>query len=168
MRDTSRGTSKGDIEEMRQEIENARNKNHTRGKKTHKNKWFTFKNIIFYVVITMLIAMFLNIQISKSKGEVPSLFGYQIYEVQTGSMIPTLGIGDLFIAKKVNEETQFKVNDIVTFNHDGDVVTHRIIEVIEEEGKVLFRTKGDNPINSPDLDLLEPENIIAIFVNKLF
>jgi signal peptidase len=69
----------------------------------------------------------------------------------------------------VADPAALKVDDIVTFRmENGVIVTHRIIEVLKDKkGKVTYRTKGDNPINSPDPELLTPDRVIARLVAKI-
>ena len=58
-----------------------------------------------------------------------------------GSMEPELKVGDIVLVKEVNEE-ELKKDDIISFRQGQSVVTHRIIELNENEKK--YKTKGDN------------------------
>ena len=97
----------------------------------------------------------------------PNVFGYQIYVVKTGSMIPTFPIGTAIVTKEPEDPEKLDVGTIVTFVDDGAVITHRIIEVIMDNGEVSYRTKGDHPDNTPDLNLLTPDRVKGIFVFKI-
>lgn len=57
--------------------------------------------------------------------------------VVSGSMRPELEIGDIIIIKRCSD---YNVNDIITYEIDNYLVTHRIIEKDGEN----FVTKGDN------------------------
>jgi signal peptidase len=73
------------------------------------------------------------------------------------------------LSRKPKDASALEEGRIVTFESpSGALVTHRIIRVVQdEEGQVLYITKGDNPINDPDNDLLSPEGILAVFLLKI-
>lgn len=125
--------------------------------------------ITFSIVVIFLSTILISILVTKSKGETPNLFGIQLYVVESGSMEPTLKVGSIIISKKVEDEGNLSVGTIVTFKTvQGATVTHRIIEVIYgEENDVSYITKGDNPRNSPDMELLTPDRVVAIFIAKI-
>jgi signal peptidase len=80
-------------------------------------------------------------------------------------MSPTLEVGSMFVSKKPGDADNLKKGDIITFeSNNGLTITHRIIEVVQTESGVAYRTKGDNPINSPDIDLVTPDSISAVFI----
>jgi len=124
---------------------------------------------IFIIVVISLLFILYSVLMAKSRGETPDVLGYQLYVVKSNSMAPTLDVGTVILSKIPEDSTKLDVNDIVTFKTiSGAVVTHRIIEVIETgDGKVKYRTKGDNPTNSPDTELLDPERVMAKFVLKI-
>lgn len=101
------------------------------------------------LVVCILISGILIFQIVR--GETPSLFGYRILHIVTGSMEPTLEIGGNVVIKAVDPAT-LEVGDIITFESKeaqiyGQANTHRILEIHQgEDGKLQFVTKGDaNP-----------------------
>jgi signal peptidase len=70
-------------------------------------------------------------------------FGWETYEVMSGSMEPTLKVGGMVVTKpeKVDD---IKVGDIITFQREGgQTVTHRVVSITEINGKLSFQTKGD-------------------------
>jgi signal peptidase len=124
--------------------------------------------LVFAAVFMVLVFSLVSIYIAKSKGEVPRILGaYSLFVVESGSMDPTLTVGCVILSKQPKDANALKVGDIVTFNTEsGYVVTHRIIEIINDD-TVKYLTKGDNPVNSPDEDLLVPERVIGVFVMKI-
>ena len=133
------------------------------GKIKKKNN---FLQILIYVIIAMLLVYSFTLIIKKiiNPNEIPSFFGYKNFVISSGSMEPTLKIGDVIFVK---ENDQFNVNDIVSFsNNKKAVVTHRIIEVIEKDNSIYYKTKGDAN-NSSDEELLEKENIEGKYVFKI-
>lgn len=156
-------TTEDDIENLKREMEEYE-KNKFKDVKKYIGKT---KNILFGLVVVGLVSILLMINAVKSEDKVVSFLGYSLYQVQTGSMEPTLPVGTIILTKEVNEKENLQEGTIVTFRWDNDVVTHRIIERVEENGQVKYKTKGDNKNNSIDPELLIPENIIAEFVFKI-
>lgn len=112
------------------------------------------KSIIHYMIMGTL-AITLLLLISSKSEKAFDLIGYRTYTVLSGSMEPEFYPGDIVIVKNKNK-AELKVNDIVTFVDDGDIVTHRIMKEIEEG----YITKGDNN-EVEDARTLEDENIIG-------
>ena len=71
---------------------------------------------------------------------IPALLGYDIYNVTSGSMVPTLPVGSVIYVKPVEPET-VQAGDIIAYYVDTAVVTHRVVENRFVEGE--FVTKGD-------------------------
>lgn len=71
--------------------------------------------------------------------------------VVSNSMKPKFERGDLIFIKGVDSPDQIKVGDIIVFRLQNESITkvHRVIEVINQDDQVLFRTKGDAN-SSPD------------------
>lgn len=66
--------------------------------------------------------------------------GYRSFLVQSGSMEPTIMTGDIIIVQK---KTVYTTGDVVTFDDDGRIVTHRITRERTESGDRQYETKGD-------------------------
>ena len=105
-------------------------------------------NIITTVFLILLISLVVLIFISRLTGNVPSVFGYQVYRVQSDSMIPTLNVGDVILVKSTPAE-EIQNGDIVTYRClsgqlEGQMITHRVVEEPEQrDGVYYYRTKGD-------------------------
>jgi signal peptidase I len=76
---------------------------------------------------------------------IPYLFGYRSLTVMSGSMEPTIHVGDVVVVEQV-PALDMRVGDIATFRDPGDatrLITHRV-RAIEASGPYLdFTTKGD-------------------------
>ena len=71
--------------------------------------------------------------------------GLKLAVVYSGSMEPVMPVGSLGVMESV-EPSQIKAGDIIAFNpiFDPDtIVSHRVIEVLDEESTLALRTKGD-------------------------
>jgi signal peptidase len=75
----------------------------------------------------------------------PLAFGGRTFAVLSGSMEPTLHVGDLVLEKKI-AAPDIHVGDIVTFRSPEDsskLITHRVRRVVVADGTVKVTTKGD-------------------------
>lgn len=87
------------------------------------------------------------------------LAGFRLDVVQSGSMSPAMGVGDLAVASPVRPE-DIGVGDTIIFrSRDGGMlVCHRVIAVNESDG--TFQTKGDAN-EDPDLYPVRPQDVVA-------
>ena len=104
------------------------------------------KKIVFIFIIIMLYNVTLLYVSYIDKFETPNFYLYKAYNITTTSMLPTIKVDDVIIIKKCKKETDIKKGDIITYKIDGDVITHRVVEIIDhKDGSSLqFVTKGDN------------------------
>ena len=110
--------------------------------------------VIFIIILYNVILVGIS---SIDNEESLNLFGYQAYIITSNSMEPEINNGDVVIVRQCKEE-DLNINDIITFDKDGRINTHRITNIINEEGKVKYITKGDN--NSiEDQEKIEFSNI---------
>ena len=101
--------------------------------------------------------------------EVPSVAGKFPMIVLTDSMYPEIESGDLIICNTA-EAHEIQVNDVISFydpmGSGTSVVTHRVMEIVNEGGEISFRTKGDNN-NAEDTALVPAENLIGIYQTRI-
>ena len=92
--------------------------------------------ILYMILIPIIIFNFtLIIKSFIDPNEIPDFFGYKSFVIVSGSMEPTIMTGDAILVKEVSED-EIKTNDIISFSQEGTIVTHRITEMIEENGKL--------------------------------
>jgi signal peptidase len=170
----SKATTQEQIDAMRDEIRREKLKAAGKGTPDCQKSWKrvlkTAEWAAFLVVFALLVVTLLGVYAAKSQGETPTLFGrYQLYSVESGSMEPTLTVGSVIVCRRTDHPDSLEAGQIVTFHtSSGAVVTHRIIEVTTDEGSgIAYRTKGDNPVNSPDEELLTPDRVIGVFAAKV-
>ena len=107
------------------------------------------KKIFKYIMLNVLIILFI-INLILSFEENTHIFGIYMFNIVSGSMEPTLEIEDVVVVQKC-EPSQLQIGDIITFQQDGRTISHRILDVTEEKGTIIFETKGDNnQIPDPD------------------
>lgn len=113
--------------------------------KKRKNINNRIKKIVFIFIIIMLYNITLLYISYIDKFETPSFYIYEAYVIDSKSMEPTLKQDDVIIIKKC-EEKDLKKDDIITYKANGEIVTHRIMDIIQEQitGENQYITKGDN------------------------
>ena len=101
--------------------------------------------------------------VSTSGSGVPSILGLQMLSIQTESMYPTLNPGDLIFDTAIKDMSALKKGDIITYwtviNGERVLNTHRIYEVYDGGGHLIFETKGDNNNLTDSLKVHEAEVI---------
>ena len=93
--------------------------------------------LIILVIIAIIFCLYFIITIKVFHKQYINFFGYSIFEVATGSMQKTINIGDAVLIKI---DSDYKVDDIVTYKNGNDFITHRVVSI--EDDYII--TKGDN------------------------
>ena len=127
------------------------------------------------LVILILLALFLayytiNNKLYESKGEKFEPF-ISLYTIVSGSMEPNINIYDVVVSKKVTNPSEIKVGDVITFVSTSSIskgftVTHRVIEIVQTDNGVGYRTQGDNNL-SPDTAPAEFDNVIGKVILRI-
>lgn len=76
--------------------------------------------------------------------------------VATGSMEPIIKPGDVILVNKSIYLNNLKTGDVIQFQRENILISHRIIEIIEDAKGKSFRTKGDNN-SAADGEAVKPE-----------
>lgn len=111
-------------------------------------KW-TLNIILVMALLVILTQRFSNNNVS--------IFGIRMFVIVSGSMEPVYNIGDILIAKETPSKDINVGDDVVYLGSNKDfknmIITHRVIEKNEENGKYIFRTKGvNNQFEDPKID----------------
>lgn len=106
-------------------------------------------------MVTLLVTM-------RFSGDGQTLFGYQLKTVLSGSMEPGIKTGSIIAVKPGGDTTRFKEGDIITYklDNEGNLSTHRVIEVQGSEEMTSYITKGDNN-KAPDSEPVLHQNVVA-------
>lgn len=76
-------------------------------------------------------------------GLMSGLFKYHLLAIGSGSMSPSIQVGDMVIVEKTDHYDEIEEGDVLVFKHANVVMVHRLVERRESEGKYYFRTQGD-------------------------
>lgn len=130
-------------------------------------------DVLLVILIVVAIAITVMTFTSKSsKDGIGNILGYTPFSVQTDSMSPTIGQGDLIIAKEVvDPEAELQIGDVITFytlmqDGAGNTIkgfnTHRILDIVKNKdgGVYSYVTKGDG-MQTEDNQEVFPDDIVA-------
>ena len=121
---------------------------------------FVFGLIIFVSVL------------NAAAGKVPSVFGFSVLQVSSGSMEPEYMTGSVVIVRET-DVTELSVGDVISFystdkDISGKVNTHRIIKIehMIDGDEPIFTTQGDRN-ELPDKNKVHSANVIGKVVYDL-
>ena len=132
------------------------------------NKVKEIGNVVATVLLVIVLCFAAIITImsfnARNNDNIPSIFGYSTFSIQTDSMEGTINPGDLIIGEKC-DPTELVEGDVISFHTVDDegnyfINTHRIIKVNEDGSYLSFQTQGDNE-DYPDKRLVAPGDIIS-------
>ena len=139
-------------------------------KKLINNRKFQIIKKIFNILITVLLVLiFFVILVQKISGNRFNLGGYGIYTIATGSMEPEYKVKDLILASRKDANKIVVGDDVVYLGKEGSmngkIITHRVINKEERDGKIHFYTKGiANELTDPEIDETQ---VLGVVKHKL-
>ena len=132
-----------------------------KGKMKVIKKVITVLGLILFIII-MTIGITIVYKSYSEPNRIPSVFGWKPFIVLSGSMEDTIMPGDLILTKEI-DALELKEGDVISFRTNKyTVITHRIINIVDEEGERKYYTKGDNN-NSADRDPVCNDQIEGIY-----
>ncbi len=131
-------------------------------KATKKKGSGIIATVITAIICLTMIVMVISAAVHAIRGKLVSFFGYSFSVVGSGSMAPTINVGDAIVVKKVNIDT-IKVDDIIVYYNDELKINivHRVVRT-DDEGALV--TQGDNRKTNPVEDKIHTtkENFVGI------
>lgn len=91
-----------------------------------------------------LVAVFTLVLVGFNTG----LFGVHPSLIGSGSMSPSLMVGDIVITQYVPVE-EIRVGDVISFREYGQSIIHRVVKIMNDADQVSLITQGDAN-NTPD------------------
>ena len=119
------------------------------------------KNLLFYSIITFILLIIIMLT--------SGYFKYYALTIGSGSMEKTISKGDVVIVRKLkqNELNKLRVKKhILVYNHGGQIIVHRLVEIKEIGKKTFYITKGDNNLTKDSYNV-EPKDVIGIVSFKI-
>jgi len=114
--------------------------------------------LILSALIGMLIAF--GILVPAASILAPAV-GRQVFAIRGQSMAPIIPMGAAIIVVE-RPISELRVGDVVTWRAaNGAYVTHRVLQVVEENGELFVQTKGDAN-DSPDPSAVPEDAIVGV------
>lgn len=160
------GETISDSENKANGVAGSRSNGSRKAKKAIAVIWKIIENLAMIAII--IISLIILTQ--KISDNEKSFFGYKLFRVQTGSMAPAYNVGDVILVKEKNPD-DITIGEDVTYwgtagTMKGKLVTHRVIDIVVEDGKKVFRTKGI--ANTSDDPKVYAEQINGVVQGKLY
>ena len=114
--------------------------------------------VIVFIVSTLVVIA--TVTAKRENGQA-NVFGYTVNSVQTDSMKGSIDEGDLVVSKVITdanrEEIVLEKGNIISFYTELEdetkiLITHRIVEIEEIGGTLVYTTWGDNRESAPAPD----------------
>lgn len=118
-----------------------------------KKNIYGIVNFISVVIIAAAIVVLIMVLLTKP-GKPPSIGGFTLLRITTGSMVPTYDV-DTMILVQETDPSQIREGDVISFYSsdpmlDGAVNTHRVVRIEKDGGQYVYTTKGDgNNVEDP-------------------
>ena len=137
-------------------------------KKMIKSKLKLAVKILLIALITVMFCIVVYVFVCNIRGKVAKIGGYSVMKVITGSMEPSIHVGDYVLVKEVDTDT-LKVGDVITFYSDDPEIkdmpnSHRII-AINPDGS--FTVKGDANPKADDYTV-KPDRVVGKYSGKIW
>jgi signal peptidase len=109
---------------------------------------------ITYGILAVIIGFVILLAISP-------ITGLRFDAILSGSMSPSMKVGDLVVVAPQSPD-DLKVGDVIVFQSPigNGLICHRIIAITQEDGSLVFHTKGDNN-EDPDPFTLQSNSIVG-------
>lgn len=116
-------------------------------------------------VTTIIIVLLVSIIVILNSN----LFRFWTATIGSGSMEPTISIGDVILVDKYyqNHSNKLKKGDILVFKIGNKIYTHRITKIQKENGIFYFKTKGDRKGQLEDSWTVTSKDVIGIVKFKI-
>lgn len=103
-------------------------------------------NLVSVITIAAAVVVLCIVLLTRP-GEAPSIAGYTLFRITTGSMEPTYPVDTLILVKKT-DPSRIQTGDVISFYSSdpalgGAVNTHRVTGVQTDGTHWSYKTKGD-------------------------
>lgn len=133
-------------------------------------------NVLFYTFLAFLFLFAIANIAGKNKNKIANLFGYGFLNVVTDSMegdkVDSLKVGDMIIVKLVKEgdtsaldKLEIEKSIITYYDYSlKDLSTHRLVDIIDDNGIKTYRTQGDRvEVDYPTFDYVQELKNTSIY-----
>ncbi len=129
-------------------------------------------NVVITLVLVLVIVAAVGLTVSArfSSDRIPTLYGYKLLNVLSGSMEPTIHTGDAIIVRPLAEGEEIREGDVITFHAKEKkdmLITHRVVGIVSVNGEPkAYVTKGDAN-DAKDLSAVARDQVVGIYEWRL-
>lgn len=129
-------------------------------------------DIVFVVLAIITVAILAGTSHDADSGaSTTTVLGRTVFVVRSGSMVPTLGVGDLLVADAAVDAGSIGIGEVIVFRRRGPgnemLVSHRVTDTWRTpDGLHWFTTRGDAN-RSPDAGAVRGDQIVARMTGRL-
>lgn len=110
---------------------------------------------LLLTVVVFLLVPYIGITLVSSNTDI--LAGMKSFVVVSGSMEPAIPTGSIIYTV---QKSFYNNSDVIAFNQDGRVITHRIVGIEPIGNEIFYKTKGDAN-NVEDSSLVNRNDIVG-------
>ena len=130
--------------------------------------WTIFALLLLIIGFLAYYLICTNIYASKGQKFEPK---FSLYTIVSPSMEPNIKVYDVILNTKINDPSDIKVGDVITFIStsnisNGMTVTHRVTKIVQGPNGYEYKTKGDNNL-SEDTDTAKYSNVMGKVLLKI-
>lgn len=130
-------------------------------KKYRQPKKGVMEMIILWVPTVAIILFIVALQ--------SGVFKYRTMSIGSQSMYPNINKGDVVVIEQYDTDEELRSivkGEVLVFKHDSIIIVHRVVDIKEKDGRLTFKTKGDNN-NSADAYDIDQSLVIGVAKFKI-
>ena len=116
-------------------------------------------------IITIILVLFMILIVSLNSN----LFRFWSATIASGSMEPTISVGDVVIIDKMYQKNLSKLEEgqVLVFSYKEKIYTHRIVKISDNNGEYYIKTKGDREGQEEDFWTVRNDDVIGVVKFKI-
>ena len=132
--------------------------------KAKKEEYDRKHNIISKTLTLILVVVLISVIVLVS-----NLFRFWAVSIASGSMSPTIDIGDIVIVDKMYQKhpEKLKNGDILVFRVKDKLYTHRITNILNVDSEYYIKTKGDREGQEEDFWTVREDDVVGVVKFKI-
>ena len=118
------------------------------------------KNIIEILILWVPTVVIILAIVALQTG----VFKYRTMAIGSQSMYPNISKGDVIVIEQYDTIEELKsivVGEVLVFQHDDIIIVHRVVRINEKDGRLVFKTKGDNN-NAEDAYDIDQSQVVGV------
>lgn len=125
-------------------------------------------NILYYALVVLVLLILAVVILQRVTNNNASIGGIRIFNIVTESMMPEYKVGDILVSKSI-EPSKIEIGDDLVYlgekgSFQGKTITHRVIEIEQQDGEYKFHTKGI--ANTEEDPIVSESQVYGVIIYK--